>query len=162
MTRKTSMLPKDERWVVLTLGLVQSPAWCGMSINCRRLIDFLLCDHMNHGGKENGGLKATYDQLVIFGLPRTHIASAIREAEYLRLIRVERGRRYAGANQPSIYELTFFRKQRPHPAAPTNDWKKTTDEDVKRFHKLGRAKSGKSKVPPPPSEGTVVPFTGGP
>ena len=55
--------PKDEPWFWLSHELVSSPAWRSRSINCVRLIDFLMVEFMNHAGTENGNLKATYDQL---------------------------------------------------------------------------------------------------
>ena len=35
-----------------------------MSINTRRLIDFLLLDHMANAGRENGNLMAIHDDIV--------------------------------------------------------------------------------------------------
>lgn len=125
--------PKGEPFVQLTRELLASPAWRAMSINCRRLIDFVLIEQMNHAGQENGHLLATYDQLVAYGLTRSEISSAIREAEYLGLIRVDHGVRWAGKSEPSIYEITFMPKQRPNPEFPTNDWKRITEEDVIRL-----------------------------
>ena len=60
--------PKGESWVWLTRELVSSPAWRHRSINCVRFIDFLMAEHMNHSGFENGNLIATYDQLVAWGI----------------------------------------------------------------------------------------------
>lgn len=151
---------RGEPFVQLTRELLCSPAWRGMSINCRRLIDFLLCDHMNHAGQENGSLKAPYDQLVIFGLTRSEIAAAVREAEYLRLTRVEHGGRYAGSNKPSMYELTFLGKQRPHPFPATNDWKKTTEQEVREFRERERlrpkSRRAKNRIPSSGTRITVV------
>ena len=93
--------PKDEPWVWLTRELVSSPAWRSRSINCARLIDFLMVEHKNHAGTENGNLMATYDQLVPWGLTRSEIRAAIDEAEFLGLVRFERGGRWAETNKPS-------------------------------------------------------------
>lgn len=151
--KKVASPPKGEPFVQLTRELLTSPAWRAMSINCSKLISFLMIDHMNHAGLENGNLRATYDQLVAFGLTRSHIASAITEAEYLRLIWVVRGGRWAGTNRPSIFELTFVAKQRPHPMFPTDDWKKTTQEDAAKYQKPKRKKN---RIPSSQSGTTVV------
>ena len=50
--------PKGEPWVWLTRDLLRSQAWRGLGINARRLVDFLLIEYMNHGGKRNGHLLA--------------------------------------------------------------------------------------------------------
>jgi hypothetical protein len=47
-----------EPFVMLPRELIASDAWRSLGINGRRLIDFLLLEHMGHGGKENGKLKA--------------------------------------------------------------------------------------------------------
>ncbi len=85
--------PKNEPWVWLTRELLNNPAWRARSINTARLLDFLLLEHMNHVGTENGNLKATYDQLVAHGLTRSEIRVAIEEAKFLGLIRFKRGGR---------------------------------------------------------------------
>src|SRR5205823_12969455 len=69
--------PDGEPWVWHTLALLSSPPWCGMSINCHRLILFLEIEHLQHGGNENGSLLAPYAQLVRFGIGRRFIAGAI-------------------------------------------------------------------------------------
>ena len=120
--------PKDEPWVWLTRGLLNSPAWRARSINTVRLLDALLLDHMSHAGAENGNLKATYDQLVVYGLTRSQIRMAVDETRYLGLIRFKRGGRWAGTNQPSTYRLTFLPDRDGNP--PTNDWKGKTEEQI--------------------------------
>src|SRR4051794_28288006 len=86
-----------------------SDAWRSQSINCRRLIDFLIVEHMNHGGCENGRLVAPWAQLRANGIGQRFIAETIREAEELRLIDVKRGLyRGAARNHPTRFRLTFL------------------------------------------------------
>ena len=68
--------PKGEPWVWMTRELLTSDAWKGLSVNGRRLIDFLLIEHMNHAGLANGTLRATYEQLIDYGLTHSEIARA--------------------------------------------------------------------------------------
>ena len=63
--KKLRQPPKGEPFVWLTRELLTSPAWRAMSPNAARLIDFLLVEHTNHAGTENGNLLATYDQLAV-------------------------------------------------------------------------------------------------
>src|SRR6516162_7461818 len=88
--------PKGEPWVWLTREFLESDAWRNRSINCVRLLDRLMIEHMNHAGTENGNLAAPYDQLVAHGLTRSEIRAAIEEAEFLGLLRYQRGGRWAG------------------------------------------------------------------
>lgn len=124
--------PDGEPWVWLTRELLASPAWQAQSINCRRLIDYLLIDQMNHAGTENGNLMATYDQLVQYGASRSLICNAIEEAKFLGLLRVKRGGRWAETNQPSTYRLTFL-PTAPDMQPPTNAWKGKTLEAIKTW-----------------------------
>ena len=140
MTRKeknTFGPPKDRGWVWQTTEMMFSPAWKAMGINTRRLIDFLEIEHRNHAGIENGNLMATYDQLVDFGISRSEISRAVKEAEYLGFIDVKRGGRWADTYQPSVYRLTFYATK--DWVAPTNNWKGKTEEAIKKW-KRSRSK----------------------
>ncbi len=136
--------PKGEPWVWFTRDFVASPSWRLQSINCRRLIDALLLDHIAHAGTENGNLMATYDQLVGFGAGRRHIRRAIEEAEYLGLIRYSRGGRWAGTNQPARFRLTFYADKDGTP--PTNEWKSRAEEEIKNWKskRAEQAEAGRS------------------
>ncbi len=126
--RKIYGPPKGEPWVWLTVELLASPAWKALSINGRRLVEFLMVEHRNQGGRENGNLHAPYDQLVSWGLTRCCIHEAIKEAEFLGLLHVEQGGRWAATNVPSTYRLTFYADRDGNYA--TNDWKGKTAEAV--------------------------------
>lgn len=130
--RKIHGPPKGEPWVWMTVELLASPAWKALSINGRRLVEFLMVEHRNQGGRENGNLCAPYDQLVPWGLVRKYIREATREAEFLGLLRIERGGRWVGTNLPSIYRLTFYADRDGNP--PTNEWKGKTAEAITTWH----------------------------
>ncbi len=114
--------PKGQPWAWLTAELVNSPAWRRRSINARRLIDFLLIEHCNHAGRENGRLLATHEQLRAYGMTAESIRRAIEECERLGLIGHQRGGRWAGTNRPSRFRLTFYADAEGNPA--TDDWKR--------------------------------------
>ncbi len=140
--------PKGEPWVWLTRELLTSAAWRGLSVNGRRLMDFLLVEHMNHAALCNGELCATYDQLAEYGLTRCIIPSAIRECEELGLIHVEHGGRWNMTNQPSRFRLTFYAYDVDGICQPsTNEWKRKTRESVKRLRrKLKQKRQSKSRT----------------
>ncbi len=123
--------PKDEPFVCIIRELLASAAWRARSINTVRLIDFLSVEHMNHAGTENENLKATYDQLVAYGLTRSAIRMAVEEAKFLGLIRFKRGGRWAGTNQPSTYRLTFLADRDGNP--PPNEWKGKTEDVILKW-----------------------------
>jgi len=108
--------------------MLESPAHLALSITARRILDRLCCEHMNHGGGENGRLKCTYSDFIGFGASRELIPAALRELESLGLLRYQRGGRWGGVKAPSIYTLTWC----PVDGIPaTNDWKRHTEETVK-------------------------------
>ena len=147
--------PKGEPWCWLTTELLSSAAWRARSINTARFIDFLLIEHRNHAGMENGKLPATYDQLQDYGLTRSEIRPAIEEAEFLGLAKVmEHGGRWGGSNQPSTYRLTFYASSDRSPA--TNEWKGKTVKAIEAWKRdkaeLNRARKERRK------NRTVVPL----
>jgi hypothetical protein len=79
---------------MLHRAVLNSFAWRAASLGCRRFIDRLCEEHLAQGGRENGNLITTYDDLLEYGiLGRTAIAQAQREAVALGLVILEkRGR----------------------------------------------------------------------
>jgi len=153
---KVHLPPEGEPWVWLLRELLASDAWRAMSVNTHRLIDFLCIEHCNHAGTQNGALLATYDQLTGYGLTRSEIPSAINEAIFLGLLRVERGGRWAFTNKPSAYRLTFFADRDDRP--PTNEWKDVTAEEIearRRGMNLPKRRP-KKQIPGATSRTTVV------
>ena len=132
----------QENYLKLTRNLINSASWRNMSINCKRLLDCLIEDHLRHAGKQNGDLKATYDQLVEANIPRRLISRTISEAEYLGLVTVERGGRRGCVNDVNTFTLTFapfFQKGRWY--SPPDDWEKVTEEDIKEYQRIHKIKS---------------------
>ncbi len=133
--RRLRQPPPGEPWVWLTRELLTSPAWRALGINARRLIEFLLVEHMNHAGHENGRLKATYDQLVAWGMPRGAISRAIQECERLGLIEVEHGGRWNMTNRPSTFRLTFYADARDW-NPPSDSWRTVSREQARAVRAL--------------------------
>jgi hypothetical protein len=101
LSGKAKRLPPGS-WTAEPLELLESDAWRSAGINTRRFIDFLKREHLRHGGKENGRLKAPWQQLEAYGIGARHIAEAIKEAERLGLVEVHRH----GMRTASTYTLT--------------------------------------------------------
>jgi hypothetical protein len=93
-----------EPFIMLPRSLIQSDAWRSAGINTRRFVDFLLLEHMAHGGKANGKLKAPRRQLWDFGIGVRHVTPAIDEAEELGLVDCHRG----GMRVSTTYTVTWL------------------------------------------------------
>jgi hypothetical protein len=107
---------RDDAFVKLYRAVLRSDAWRSASINARRVIDFLMLEHMDHGGKGNGKLKAPHRQLEDFGIGARYIAGAVREAEELGLVDCHRG----GMRVATTYALTWLPLHDGKPAG--NRW----------------------------------------
>jgi hypothetical protein len=133
--RKALGLPRGVGFCVpVPRDLLISPAWLAMSHQCRKLIDGLMAEHADHGGLENGNLKAPYDMLQARGMRRSKILNAIVEAKALGIVDPKRGvRSYGSRKVPSLYRLTWLGT--PDGLTPTNEWKaiKTDEEAIARI-----------------------------
>ena len=137
--KRLSSPKKNEPWFFLTVAMVNSPPWRALSINGRRLLDFLMIEHRAHGGYENGNLMATYDQLVDFGLTRSRINDAIDEVEILGFVDCDRGGKLHITNRPNTFLLTFYHDKDWN--AATNRWKAVTQEEIDAWRATPRARN---------------------
>jgi hypothetical protein len=117
MSGRAQKLPVGEPWVWLTRELLRSDAWRSLSINGRRFIDFLLLEHMRHGGRKNGDLIAPQRQLIAFGIGAHFVVGAINETDTIGLVDCMRGR----GRRPSVYALTWLPLL--NGTLPTNRWR---------------------------------------
>ncbi len=138
--RKVGAPPEGEGFTWHTRELLMSTAWRSRSINCVRLLEFLEIEHLAHGGFENGRLLAPFDQLQQFGITRRLIPDTIREAEYLGLVVVRRGKT-RGLMRPkaSRYRLTYLWTRTEIDGV--KDWQEPSDE-WKRYRVVSRPANG--------------------
>jgi hypothetical protein len=115
----------QEPFAMLPRDLLRSDAWRSLGINERRLIDFLLLEHMRHGGRENGKLKAPWLQLVEFGAAKNQITGAIRKVEDCGLVLCERG----GCWTTTLYTVTWV--PLPNGSMPEQPWRHFRDPAVR-------------------------------
>ena len=114
------------------IEMLESPAYRALSASAHKAISRIEIELGHHGGNDNGRLPVTTNDFVEYGMHRTSVAPAIREAEALGFIRVtERGR---GGNAeygtPNLFFLTFAQSRDSGKHPPTHDWRrfKTLDE----------------------------------
>jgi hypothetical protein len=107
-----------------TIEMLESPAMSVLSLSARRLLDRLEIELAHHGGRENGKLPVTYEQLVEFGLHRHCIAPAIREVEALGFTQVTEHGRGGNAEyrKPNLYRITYRPTDDGMP--PTDNWRR--------------------------------------
>jgi hypothetical protein len=116
--------PKDAGYIWLTRELLESDAWRSQSIRTRRLIDFLLLEHLRHAGQRNGRLRAPHRQLYAFGIGGHYAVPEIVQAEELGLIACHR----PGMRTATEYRLTWFESHDGQPA--TNEWRLYRNPDL--------------------------------
>jgi hypothetical protein len=147
--------PPGEPWIWTSARLIESDAWRSRGINAVRFVDFLMREHMRHGGACNGKLKAPYGQLENWGIGARYVADAIREAEALGLVDVMR----PGFRMASTYRLTWLAAHDGSP--PSNRWQETVNPALRppptpRSRNLPR--QGKAGLPAQgKAEGPILP-----
>lgn len=110
--------PEGEPWIWLPRAILASDAWRSLGINARRFMDFLFIEHLNHAGRENGNLRATYEQLERFGIGARYVAAAIQQAEDAGLVACQRG----GMRVATTYTITFYAQADGTPAS--DSWRR--------------------------------------
>jgi hypothetical protein len=113
---------RTEPFVMLPRSLVASASWQSLGLPARRLIDFLMLEHMRHGGRNNGFLTAPRKQLAEAGIHHDAVSRAINEAIALGLIDCIRGTGRA----PNRYALTWL--PLANGVEPTNRWRQCNEQ----------------------------------
>jgi hypothetical protein len=133
----------SEQFSPRLISMLESPAYRALSRSAHLVISRIEVELAHHGGNDNGRLPVTTDQFVDFGMHRSSVAPAIREAEALGFIRItERGR---GGNAehgtPNRFFLTFAHGRGSKQDPPTHDWRRIkTLEEAEEVAREARAK----------------------
>jgi hypothetical protein len=143
------MKAKGEAFAKLPRDLLESLAWRSLSIHSRRFVDFLLIEHMRHGGKDNGRLVAPRRQLIAFGIHAHFVSAAIDEAERVGLIDCKRGI----GRGPNVYGLTWLPRGPGEP--PTDRWRHGESAAIEI---MGGRKQAKIRITPPVMSANVHPL----
>jgi hypothetical protein len=129
--------------------MLLSTAFREASINCRRFINALEVENMNHAGTENGNLIMPYNQLERWWhIPRRLIRQTIDEAIRRGLIEERRGLRlWYGKSMPTRFRLTFRPTREGNPpqsVAATNEWRRfRSPENVSKGSEVAPGKCHK-------------------
>jgi hypothetical protein len=108
------------------IEMLESTAYRALSRSAHMDISRIEIELAHHGGNDNGRLPVTTDDFVEYGMHRTSVASAIREAEALGFIRItERGRGGNAEHRASNrFYLTFAYGRDAAKRPPTHDWRR--------------------------------------
>src|SRR5262245_28284825 len=78
--RKKNQPPTDSNWIWLTREMLESPAWRASPVPARLVVERVICEHLGHGGRENGDLPITFDDFEEFGIRRPIVKASIQLA----------------------------------------------------------------------------------
>lgn len=129
--------PEGQQWFWMTSAMLGSPTFRALGISARRVLDFLIYEHVSHGGRENGNLGASYRQLGDWGVTPDDIRKGLEELYAAGFVRLTRqGMRQGGKAEPSRYALTWLpcRVGTPEETGPTHEWRAVLD----RLYREGR------------------------
>jgi hypothetical protein len=112
--------PSSEAFIKRRRSLNESAAMAALTLAAHRVLLRLEIELLKHGGKNNGALIVTYNDLVAFGMDRSTIARAIRLLVNVGLVEVtDRGWRAAEHGRPAKYRLTYLPA---YGKPPTDEW----------------------------------------
>lgn len=139
LVSKHTAPPKEQGgWMAVTREFLEADAYCTLSVNARRCLDRLKIEHIGHNRRENGRLTVTHAQFIAYGATSDLIADALEELAFKGLVKMQKGRAGDGTPHATIYTLTF---DGTHDGAPaTNEWRKVTRDDAKRWVEVERQK----------------------
>lgn len=91
-----------------TIDMLRSPAMRVLSLTGRRILDRVEIELAQHGGKDNGKLPITYQDLIAFGIHDHAIGPGLREIEVLGFVEIEHGIAGSAAHRkPNLFRLTY-------------------------------------------------------
>lgn len=135
----------------LPVYLLQSPAYRALTISARRVLDFLMVEHLTHGGRENGRLWAPYAQLETYGVRKDSIREALHMLECFGLIeRTQYGGRQGGRANATRYGLGWVPVL--DEATPRERFRAITEPQVKAYLAELKTVRAKSRSSPPMRE----------
>ena len=127
------------QWAWLPREALESPAYRALSLSGHRVLARIQLEHLAHAGKENGKLPVTFLDFEEYGIHRSAIAPAIREAEALGFIRITREGRSGNGEWriPNMFALAHL--PTTDDPKPSESWKRIkTTEDAEMIAKTAR------------------------
>ena len=98
----------SRRFVWAPVEVMESPEWCGLSINARQVMDRLLIENVRHKSEANGKLRISSRQFVRHGIGMRLISGAIKELMEAGFLAVTLGKSHGSQRAPHLYRITFL------------------------------------------------------
>jgi hypothetical protein len=127
--------PEGAPWFWMTNTMAASITFRALGIHARRILDFLMCEHASHAGRQNGNLAAPYQQLETWGVTTADVRKGLAELYATGFVRLtKQGLRQAGGGEPSRYALTWLPTMASTTAEepPSHDWTRVIDRLLKQ------------------------------
>src|SRR5262249_32007715 len=129
------------------IEMLESPAYRVLSRSAHMVLARIAIELGHHGGNDNGRLPVTTEDFVQYGMHRTSVAPAIREAEALGFIRITQ--KGCGGNAeyrlPNHFYLTYLNTNDSKSHPPTDEWRRIkTPEEANQIARTAR--NNKSKL----------------
>jgi len=131
------------------IEMLESPAYRVLSRSGHMVLARIEIELAHHGGNDKGRLPVTTENFVEYGMHRTSVAPAIREAEALGFIRItERGH---GGNaeyrSPNRFYLTYAQARDSNKHPPTDEWRRIkTLHEANQIARSARANKSTSAI----------------
>jgi hypothetical protein len=124
MRRRNSI---SGQFTARTIEMLESPAYRVLSRSAHLAIARVEIELAQHGGNDNDQLPVPTEDFIAYGMDRSSVSPALREAEALGFLRIKRGR---GGNAehrtPNRFGLTFAQHRNSRRNPPTDDWRRIT------------------------------------
>ena len=134
MSRRGRRTTIGGQFVPRRLDMLESAAYCALSLSARRILDRIEIEFCHHGGTDNGRLPVTYQDFANYGVHRQAIYPAIRELVALGFVEItEQG--VAGTaefRRPNKFRLTY-RYTDSARGDGTHEWMKVKTEEEARL-----------------------------
>jgi hypothetical protein len=137
MKRRNSI---SGQFAARTIVMLESPAYRALSRSAHVVISRIEIELGHHGGNDNDQLPVPTEDFIAYGMDRSSVAPALREAEALGFLRITRGR---GGNaehrRPSLFGLTYAHHRGSRRSPPTDDWRRIkTIEEAEQIARAAR------------------------
>jgi hypothetical protein len=129
------------------IEMLESPAYRVLSLSAHRVLARLEIELAQHGGRDNGKLPVTYNNLVEYGVDRHAVAPAIRELDVLGFAKITEHGQGGNAEfrRPNRFRLTY--RHTTH-APATDEWRRIETREAA----LAAQRSARASIKLPPRQ----------
>jgi hypothetical protein len=147
-SKKSSKWQPESPFAPMPLVLVDSLPYRSLNAPARRLLDFIIREHLLHFGQANGKLHAPYAQLERWGISSSDIRPSLDMLEAFGLIwRTNEPERLGRREKAAQYALTWL--PTADGAPPTDTYKRVTVGEIAEFLRQHGRRSKRRRLAAP-------------